>query len=605
MLSPLHGCTLTGPFAPAATAFTATIASLCYQAQALGIEVRHAPHRPESVALVFQLSVPGLDPITCTVDGWGTGDTLPVSELTVQAVVGLMSIHGRASGRAQALGIDYVSTLTASLALTAAIATAVGRLRGGEVSECSVSMAAVGLLAVSQYLAGATALDAPESLLPGSTSAQLRPPFTSSDGVIFELETLDAGPWRSFWGSLEVPLADIAKGWHGFLMRYAKAVAPIPVTLCKALAQIPYAEIVRRCQQAGLSICPVHMPAQRFNGPAQAQAPWAFRLSAGSTPVRPCTGDLPLSGLKVVESCRRIQGPLAGHLLSLLGAQVVRLELPGGDPMRGMAPLADGCSVRFDAINCHKRVVEVDIKSAEGRAAVLLHGRDADVFLHNWAPGKAEELKLGEADLAAVNPPLIYAYAGGWGREGHPDGLPGTDFMVQAWSGVAATIGRASATAGGSLFTVLDVLGGMVAAQGISAALLARQLTGQAGRVDSSLLGCAELLIHKPTAEGPFGGVFATARGLLAIECCEPSHLEQLALAFGYSPSAVGAEREGYIRERLQTRAASEWQVMLQAQGIPAATVVEDLLEVTQNPRWQTSLSSWAYTRVNSPWSFR
>ncbi|MCK9798086.1 CoA transferase [Pseudomonas sp. MAFF 302030] len=604
MLSPLLGCTLTGPFAPASAAFAATIASLRYQAEVLGIEVVNTLQSSESTWLDYQFSVPGLDPVTCTVRGWANEDNLAASESTVQAAVGLMSVHGRASGNAQALGVDYVSTLTASLALTGAIATAVGRLRGGNVSECKVSMASAGLLAVSQYLAGATAPDAPESLLPGSTCAVLRPPFTSSDGIVFELETLDAGPWRSFWTGMHVPLEDIAKGWHGFLMRYAKAVSPIPDTLCLALAQRPYAEIVTRCRQSALSICPVRTLEQRLDERLQASGPWTFALSAVSTPFRPCTSELPLSGLRVVESCRRIQGPLAGHLLSLLGAEVVRLELPGGDPLRGMAPLADGCSVRFDALNCHKQVVEVDIKSAAGRCAVLQQVREADVFVHNWAPGKAEELRLGETDLAAANPPLIYAYAGGWGPQGHPDGLPGTDFMVQAWSGVAAMIARASATAGGSLFTVLDVLGGIVSAQGIVAALLARQLSGHAGRVDSSLLGCADLLMHKPTDKGQFGGVFATARGLLAIECCEPSHLEQLAFGLGYSPSAVGAEHERLLREQLLTRTASEWQTMLQARGIPAATVVEDLLDVTCNSRFQTCLSARAYTRVNSPWSF-
>ncbi|MGA8133781.1 MAG: CoA transferase, partial [Pseudomonas gingeri] len=493
MLGPLAGCALTGPFLPVAGGFDKTIASLSYQARVLGIRVIHAPPPPVGAMLDYQLEVPGLDPITFSIHGWSSDDTQVASEQTVQAAVGLMSVHGRGSGQAQALGVDYVSTLAASLALTGAFATALGRLRGADISRCHVSLAAAGLVGVGQYLAGATVAQDAEQLLPGCISAVLRPPFQSADGVVFELETLDADPWRAFWGEIEVPPEDVAKGWRGFLMRYAKAVSPIPASLCDALAKMAYVEIVERCRHSGVSICPVRPLAQRLDDGSLKQGleqgPWAFTWSCATAPSRPCKGDLPLDGLSVVESCRRIQGPLAGHLLSFLGAEVVRLELPGGDPLRGMAPLADGCSVRFDALNSHKQVVEVDIKSAEGRAEVLQHVSDADVFLHNWAPGKASELNLDQADLASVNPALIYAYAGGWGREAVPEGMPGTDFMVQAWSGVAEQIARAGAMAGGSLFTVLDVLGGVIAAQGITAALLVRQLTGQAGRMDSSLLG--------------------------------------------------------------------------------------------------------------------
>jgi CoA:oxalate CoA-transferase len=98
--------------------------------------------------------------------------------------------------------------------------------------------------------------------------------------------------------------------------------------------------------------------------------------------------------------------------------------------------------------------------------------------------------------------------------------------------------------------------------------------------------------------------VFATAEGLLAIECLVPRHLEQLALTLDYPPSAEGAELEAYIRQRLQTRPSVEWQAALQARGILVSVVAEDLVEVLKNPRLQDALSSQAYTRVNAPWSF-
>ena len=157
------------------------------------------------------------------------------------------------------------------------------------------------------------------------------------------------------------------------------------------------------------------------------------------------------------------------------------VEPPGGDPLRAMPPCVDGCSVRFDALNQFKMVQEVDIKSAQGRQAIYELVSQSDVFLHNWAPGKAAELQLDAQDLHAVRPDLVYAYAGGWGQE--QVDAPGTDFTVQAWSGIAHTISQTSDARGGSLFTVLDVLGGVMAALGISAALLRRGLSGSGLRV--------------------------------------------------------------------------------------------------------------------------
>src|SRR6185437_3384551 len=165
-------------------------------------------------------------------------------------------------------------------------------------------------------------------------------------------------------------------------------------------------------------------------------------------------------------------------LLALLGAEVIRIEPPGGDPLRGMPPIAEGCSARFDALNRLKTIREIDLKSSAGRAEIREMVRYADVFLHNWAPGKAVLLNLGHEDLSAINPSLVYAYAGGWATDSAEHSsrspMPGTDFMAQAYSGVARKIADASGTQGGSLFTVLDVLGGVVSAQGITLALLNR-----------------------------------------------------------------------------------------------------------------------------------
>ncbi len=612
MSRPLEGCVLAAP-TEAAPGFEGVAASLLYQARALGMRV--VPQDAAAAdALSFAVETPQGARAACTVGGWPAPHAGAASEHLVQAACGLMSVHGRASGRAQPLGVNYVSTLAAVLALQGALAAALGRLNGGGTAGARLSLAEAGLLAVSQYRAGASAAENPETILPGGDSPIERPPFVSSDGVVFELETLDAGPWRVFWAEAGVDAESAAKGWNGFLLRYARATAPLPAALRAAASALPYAVIVARCRRAGLSICPVRPLADRARDADAAlmwrEGPWRFRFGpacAGVAKPRPARDELPLAGLTVVESCRRIQGPLAGHLLALLGADVLRIEPPGGDPLRYMPPMAEGVSARYDALNRLKTVREIDIKSAQGRAQVRELARDADVFLHNWAPGKAQELHLDDADLARVNPALIYAYAGGWG-EGAQIDAPGTDFMVQAYSGVAERIAAASGLQGGTLFTALDILGGAVAAQAIVAALLARALSGAAMRVDTSLLGAAALLSAQDLGAALRGDaappsaaalVHPTGAGRIAIDCAGPEDLARLGWAFGIQDIA------GDLPPALRARGAAEWAALLAERGVPAAVVVEDLCALYDDPRLSAALRRGSYTQVNSPWRFQ
>ncbi|AXV79339.1 MULTISPECIES: CoA transferase [Ralstonia solanacearum species complex] len=621
-LHPLGGCALVGLRGAPASSFKAVVSSLRYQSTVLGMPMAdvaewNAPDQPLSFALRF----PDAPPIVCNINGWperSAGCT--ATEFTVQAACGLMSVHGRASGRAQALGVNYVSTLAASLALQGLLAAAVGQRRGLPVGQVSTSLASAALLAIGQYLAGATAPELPETILPGSTSTSARPPFVSADGVVFELETLDAQPWRAFWAEIGVDMGTAGKGWHGFLLRYAKAIAPLPAALPSALARLPYARIAEIGQRTGVSICPVRSLQERARDEDARQmwrqGPWAFtteRCERTGLPPHQAADTLPLSGLTVIESCRRIQGPLAGHLLALLGANVIRVEPRGGDPLRGMPPLAGDVSARFDALNRLKTVHEIDLKSARGQAEIRALAREADVFLHNWAPGKAEALRLDSADLRHVNPTLVYAYAGGWGAGSEP-GLPGTDFVAQAYSGVAHRIALASGLSGGSLFTVLDGLGGVIAAQGVVAALLGRCLQPASVRVDSSLLGAANLLcadaleaLFRPDAPPPIAadglqGVFPTRCGLLAIDCPDAQAVSTLARTVGLDDAADVRAR---LPDALLARTAQQWLALLEPCGIPAAIVVEDLTELHGNARFADSLACEAYTRVNSPWRFQ
>ncbi|MBS0423565.1 MAG: CoA transferase [Proteobacteria bacterium] len=624
----LNDCTIAGPFQHAAAPFAATVFSLFYQFSTLGLKIASSGDQAADEMFSFAFKTPHTAPVNCVVTGWGGCNHAGMAtENMIQAACGLMSVHGRSSGKIQSLGLPYVSTVTAALALQGGIAAALGQLRGLALSHSHVSMSAAALLSAAQYIADATVVTPAENLPPAEARHSTAPPFVSADGVIFEFETLHADPWLRFWMQLGISAALAGKGWTAFLLRYAKAVAPIPGELISALAKLTYLQISELCADSGLSICRVRTIAERVDNEQfkseWLKGPWTFDFAAScqDMPLKPASDSLPLSGLTVIESCRRIQGPLAGHLLALLGADVIRIEPPGGDPLRGMPPVSQGCSVRFDALNRFKAIREIDIKSSVGQEEITELARHADVFLHNWAPGKAAQLNLDYSDLIRVNPALVYAYAAGWATDGdahvRSPAMPGTDFMVQAYSGVAQKISQACGTQGGTLFTILDVLGGVIAAQGITAALLNRQLSRAGARVTSSLLSAATVLCsgdfqnrHRffdiaVPAKSLLNQVFGTKQGKIAIDCYDSDAVQRLidALSLAMHPKQENFQQR--LSEILQSKTAVEWVGILLQADVPAAIVVENLSNLHSDSRLQSNLELGSYTKVTSPWSFQ
>ncbi|MBB5084817.1 CoA transferase [Nonomuraea endophytica] len=412
-------------------------------------------------------------------------------EATAQAATGVMHVHGRSSGEPRALAADYLTTMCAVLTVQGLLAALLGRARGADTSQVLTGVDLAGLLAVSQYLAAATAEDGEAvPIAPGG------PPFTTADGVLFEVETLDPGVWVAFWRALGVPDRVAGSAWRSFQFRYATACAPLPEDLHVAAAASTWPEVRQAARESRASVCALTSLADRRAEPIP-EAPWQLSPGPPFTPPHTRTPETsrPLAGLTVLEAGRRIQAPLTAHLLTMLGAEVIRIEPPGGDPLRGMPPTCGGLSARWLALNRGKTAVEIDIKSATGRAELRELVAGADVFVHNWAPGTAERLGLDHDDLAEVNPGLVYAYTSGWAGQ-LADAPLGTDFMVQARTGVGEAVRPEGEPAAPSLMTLLDVLGGLLGAEAVLAGLLLRERTRTGVRVDSSLLGASETLIR-------------------------------------------------------------------------------------------------------------
>ncbi|MFD8731809.1 MULTISPECIES: CoA transferase [unclassified Streptomyces] len=541
-----------------------------------------------------------------TLRGWPTGDPTPFDETTAQAATGLMALHGRANGGPRPLGTDYLSTLAGTVATQALLAAALSGLRSTPVRSARVSVAEAALFSLGPYVAAATAGDQPEEVPTPPYRRAARPPFRSADGVRFEVEALEVQPWRDFWKAAGAPAKDIANSWRAFAARSSRAASPLITTLAQCAARHRYADLQLLAERTGMGICALRTLADRRadSDVRYDDDPWELRElprdeGDGPTPrpyaaSRPHTGfpQLPLGGLRIVESTRHVQGPLATSVLQALGAHVVRIEQPGGDPARGAAPSAGGVSARFTALNAGKEVREIDIRTAAGRRAVAETVAEADVFLHTWAPGEAARLRLDEADLARARPGLIYAWASAWDRA--PDGPrpPGTDPMVQAWSGVADTVRTPDGNPAPSLVTLLDILGGHLAAESVLAALLARESGAARGRlrVDSSLLGASRVLLRpllRGLDESP--GTPPTAPGLVA-----PT-------ADGLI--AVGADA-GTTPAELAAAPSATWLKRFHAAGVPAREVVTDIASLPQDPALSAYFTHDGCARPTPPWSF-
>ncbi|MEV7995250.1 CoA transferase [Streptomyces sp. NPDC086077] len=520
---------------------------------------------------------------------WGDG---VVDEATVQAATGVMAVHGRRDGAPRGLAVDYAATATGVLTVQALLAGLLAQTRGGRLPGAHVSAERAGLLAVSQYVAAAGAEEGEAAeLAPGG------PPFRAADGTLFELETLDPGGWAAFWRALGAPEEAIRRGWRPFQFRYATACAPFPRVLHESVRAFSWERVREAAGGAGVDVCPLSSLARRATendgAPPWELVPHQASYAGTTAPVDvPPAGttapvDAPLAGLTVLEAGRRIQAPLTAHLLGLLGAEVVRIEPPGGDPLRGMPPTCSGVSARWLALNRGKKAVEVDIKSAADRERLCELAAGADVFLHNWAPGKAAQLGLDHEHLAVANPALVYACTSGWA--GRLPGAPmGTDFMVQARTGVGEAARPADEPPAPSLMTLLDVLGGLLGAEAVLAGLLLRERTGCGVRVDSSLLGASDVL----TAP-------ARARAGRGLDPRRPAGFRRpLPTADGW----IALPDQAAIRRDLRALSTAQALEDLRGRGLAAVPVVTDLSDLLTTG--SISRDAHGAPAVPDPWSF-
>jgi formyl-CoA transferase len=195
-----------------------------------------------------------------------------------------------------------------------------------------------------------------------------------------------------------------------------------------------------------------------------------------------------LAGLRVIDLTQVMAGPFCTMLLADFGADVIKIEPPNGDSTRTMPGAIGTDSPSFNAVNRGKRSVVLNLKTQDGVETVKALTRDADVFVENYRPGALEKLGLGYADLAAMNPRLIYASISGYGQTGPHRHKGGFDLVAQGVSGIMSVTGDPDGAPVKSGIPLTDLGSGLFATIGILAALEYRHRTGRGQHVDTSLL---------------------------------------------------------------------------------------------------------------------
>ena len=188
----------------------------------------------------------------------------------------------------------------------------------------------------------------------------------------------------------------------------------------------------------------------------------------------------PLAGIRIVDLTVNVLGPVATQILGDMGADVIKVETPSGDPNRDTGPRRNrGMSAMHLNVNRNKRSITLDLKSESGRAALLRLVDTADVFVHSMRPAAAERLGVGYAEISARNPRLIYAFGPGYRQDGPNRNYPAFDDVVQGESGIASLMAQVNGT--GPRFyptVIIDKLCGYVLASSIAMALYQRERSG-------------------------------------------------------------------------------------------------------------------------------
>jgi len=312
----------------------------------------------------------------------------------------------------------------------------------------------------------------------------------------------------------------------------------------------------------------------------------------------------PLHGYRIVDLTSNVSGPLATMMLADQGADVIKVEPPdGGDHTRFAGNRRAGFSASFLNNNRNKRSIVLDLKKPAAVQALLRLAAGADAFVQNFRPGVAERLGIGEDAVRAAAPKIVYVSISGFGEVGPYAAKPVYDPVIQAFSGLATVQAGSDQARPRLLRTILpDKLTAITASQAITAALLARERTGEGQHVRLSMLeavlaflwssdmGSQTFVGDEPATQEPPSAadlIYETADGYITVAVQTDRQWQAMARALGHGEwfdderFRTTALRQQNIDERLRltqealrTRPAAEWLERLTAAEGPCGPVL-------------------------------
>ena len=221
-----------------------------------------------------------------------------------------------------------------------------------------------------------------------------------------------------------------------------------------------------------------------------------------------------LQGLKVIDASQFNAGPIVSLYLAGYGAEVIKVERPGGEDSRAIGPFKNGESSYFMSLNRGKRSIALDLKNPDGVGVFRKLCREADVLVENLLPGVMDRLGVGWEVLKAENPRLVYGAVSGFGQTGEHARRPAFDSLLQAAGGLISVTGPVGGAPVRVGVSIVDVTSGLYLLSGILTALLRRERTGEGGRVDASMMGATVNIMENPVARHTFTGQVPEPEGL-------------------------------------------------------------------------------------------
>lgn len=310
-----------------------------------------------------------------------------------------------------------------------------------------------------------------------------------------------------------------------------------------------------------------------------------------------------LTGIRVVDLTQFFPGPMLTVMMADQGAEVIKVEPPGGDPVRAMAPFAGGHSVWFANLNRGKRSLALDLKSDAGRAALVDLIRSADVFVEGFRPGVMARLGFDYAAVRAINPRIVYASISAFGQTGDLAHHPAHDMAVQALSGFLSVNDGPDGTPVVPGAPSADMAAGLTALAAILMALIGREASGEGDYVDIAMLDAMlPWCVHtagsaiaggeppRSATQRSLGGaafyqVYGTADGQhVVLGGRELKFARNLLTALGRADLIALAEADAgpaqapltdYLRATFATRTRAEWEAWFADKDVAFAPVLD------------------------------